>query len=119
MHDYLIEMLECPACHGALDWTITSRQRDRLLAGEARCRACAASYPLRDGIGLFLTPDLPREDLWQQVDSHLTRYLREHPDQERRLMQVPPESLNPADQFFRSMVLEERGSLAEAQALAD
>ncbi|HLK58109.1 MAG TPA: methyltransferase domain-containing protein [Chthonomonadaceae bacterium] len=118
MHTYLFEMLECPACHGALDWTITARQRDRLMEGEARCRICAASYPLRDGIGLFLTPDLPREDLWQQADSHLTRYLREHPEQERRLMQVPPESLNPADQFFRSLVLEERGNYTEAQALA-
>ena len=25
MHDYLIEMLECPACHGELNWQIGER----------------------------------------------------------------------------------------------
>jgi hypothetical protein len=67
-----------------------------------------------EGIGLFLTPDLPREDLWQMVDSRLLQALRQHPDVERRLMGSPLDSLAPADQFFRGMVLEERGRFAEA-----
>jgi len=68
MHTYLIEMLQCPACHGKLQWSISEQHEDRLEQAEARCSACAATYPIRDGIGLFLTPDLPRNDLWQQVN---------------------------------------------------
>jgi len=119
MHSYLIELLECPGCHGELDWFITERRDDHVHAAEARCKACGTSYPVREGIGVFLTPELPREDLWQQVDSQLTRHLREHPEAERELMQVPPESLNPADQFFRALVLEERGNYVEAGAVED
>jgi uncharacterized protein YbaR (Trm112 family) len=116
MHTYLIEMLECPACHSELDWTLTERSQDRIQAAEARCSVCAASYPVRDGIGLFLLPELPRTDLWEQVDSHLTQYLHEHPDVERQLMEAPLDTLAPADQFFRAMVLDERGNYAEAEA---
>lgn len=119
MHSYLIELLECPACHGELDWSITERRDDRVHVGEARCKACRTSYPVREGMGLFLTPDLPREDLWQRVDSQLTRHLRQHPEVERQLMEVPLESLNPADQLFRALVLEERGHYVEARAAED
>ncbi len=71
MHSYLIEMLECPVCHGELAWTVTERRGNRIEKAEAHCVACAATYPVREGIGLFLTPDLPRNDLWEQVDSQL------------------------------------------------
>jgi len=69
MQAYLIEMLECPACHGRLDWNIVEHNEDQIAVAEATCKACAAIYPVRDGIGLFLTPELPRHDLWEQVDS--------------------------------------------------
>jgi uncharacterized protein YbaR (Trm112 family) len=116
MHDYLIEMLACPACHGELTWTVTERRGDRVETAEARCAACAAAYPIREGIGLFLTPDLPRNDLWEQVDSQLLQYLRAHPEVGRQLMDVPLETLAPADQFFRALVLEDRGDYAQAKA---
>jgi len=119
MHTYLLEMLECPRCHGELAWTVTERCEDRIETAEARCKTCAVYYPVREGIGLFLTPDVPRDDLWEQVDSQLTKYLRQHPEVERELMGVPLETLAPADQFFRAMVLEERGEYAEAKAAAD
>ncbi|MBU0495582.1 MAG: methyltransferase domain-containing protein [Chloroflexi bacterium] len=116
MHEYLIEMLTCPACHGALAWTITEHRGDRIETAEVHCTGCAAAYPVREGIGLFLTPDLPRNDLWEQVDSQLVQYLRAHPHIERQLMDVPLETLAPADQFFRALVLEERGDYAQARA---
>jgi len=119
MHSYLVEMLECPACYGELDWRIAEQDDGRVHAAEALCRGCGATYPVREGIGLFLTPDLPREDLWQQVDSQLSLYLREHSEVEQLLMRPPAESLNPADQFFRALVLEERGSYAEARVIED
>ena len=54
MHPYLIEMLECPACHNKLEWRIIKQSEDRIETAEATCHACAATYPVRDGIGLFL-----------------------------------------------------------------
>jgi uncharacterized protein YbaR (Trm112 family) len=119
VHDYLIEMLECPACHGELAWTLAERRGNRIETAEAYCPACAATYPIREGIGLFLTPDLPRDDLWEQMDSQLTQHLREHPEIERQLMDAPLETLTPADQFFRALVLDERGEYAQAKAASD
>jgi len=119
MKEELVQMLECPVCHGELHWTITARQGDRIETAEARCEGCAATYPIREGIGVFLTPDLPRHDLWDEVESGLSQYLRTHPEVECRLMDAPLETLSPADQFLRAMALEERGEYAAAKAAAD
>lgn len=119
MQEYLLDMLECPVCHGLLTWNITDRLGDRIEAAEARCTDCHSMYPVREGIGLFLTPDLPRTDLWEQTESHLNLYLREHPEIERQLMDVPVDILAPADQFFRALVLEERGEFAQAKTAAE
>jgi len=115
MHTYLIDMLECPVCHGELKWTIGERSEKRIMTAKATCQGCAASYSVRDGIGLFLTPDLSRNDLWERMDSGLVRYLREQPALERQLLETPLEKLNPADQFFRGLVLEARGNYREAR----
>lgn len=117
MHDFIRDMLRCPQCAGGLVWSIGTRRGERIVEGEARCVNCGATFPVREGIGLFLTPDLPRNDLWEQAGSGLTRYLGEHPEVERRLMGTPPETLGPADLFFRAMVLEERGDFAPAREL--
>ena len=119
MHTYLVQMLACPSCRGEIDWTISERHQDRIETAEAVCAVCDVTYPVREGIGLFLTPDLPRDDLWKLVDSRLMQYLREHPKVERKLMDVPLDSLGPADQFFRAMALEERGEYAEAKAVEE
>ena len=116
MHDYLIELLECPVCHGELTWTVPRSLGTRIEEADARCNACGAAYPVREGIALLLTPDLPRNDLWERVDSGLTKYLRQHPEAEHRLMDVPLADLAPADQFFRALVLEERGMYGQAKA---
>ncbi|MGD8584379.1 MAG: methyltransferase domain-containing protein [Chloroflexota bacterium] len=121
MHGFLVEWLLCPRCHGDLVWQIDERDGARIELGRARCLACDGAYPIRDGIGLFLLPELPRDDLWQNVDSALLGYLRENPAVEQQLMDCPIESLGPADQFFRAMVLEEEGDFdgaAEAEALS-
>jgi uncharacterized protein YbaR (Trm112 family) len=110
-----MDMLQCPVCHDALDWQIDQRSNGHIEQAEAHCPGCAASYPVRDGIGVFLTPDLPRNDLWEQVESQLTIYLREHPQLERQLMGDPLEDLSPTDQHFRALVLEERGNFREAR----
>jgi uncharacterized protein YbaR (Trm112 family) len=116
MHDYLIEWLQCPHCGGELAWRVMGRSKGRVESGEATCRQCAAVYPVQEGIGLFLTPELPRQDLWAQVESGLAAHLRTQPDVEQQLMGGVLEELGPADQFFRAMLLEERGAFAEAKA---
>jgi uncharacterized protein YbaR (Trm112 family) len=117
MHKYLIEILVCPLCHGELDWTLSEQDENRIERGRAHCAACGATYHLRQGIGLFLTPDLPRDDLWEQVDSKLIQYLGQHAEVERRLMDVPLDTLAPADLFFRALVLEERRDYEAAKAV--
>ncbi len=119
MQNFLIKMLECPSCHGELNWRIIQHQGDRIEEAEVDCKKCGNTYPVKEGIGLFLTPDLPRNDLWEQIDSQLIQYLRENPKIESKLMDVPLNTLNPADQFFRSQVLEERGEFAQAKATAN
>jgi len=121
MREELRELLICPGCRGELSWRIDERDADHIEEGEGRCAACGATYPVREGVGLFLTPDLPREDLWEETGSGLSAYLRKHPEVERALLETPLEGLSPADRFFRALLLEERGDFAgarEAEAAA-
>lgn len=118
MEPYVRELLICPACHGELDWNTEAEQDGHIEQGEARCTACGASYPVREGIGIFLTPDLPRNDLWEEVESALARYLRDHPEVAQELLGAPEEALGPADLFYRALALEERGRFREAQQAA-
>lgn len=115
MHDYLIEMLVCPVCHRELEWDITERNNDRIESGVAHCQECEADYPIQEGIGLFLTPDLQRDDLWEQVDSNLMHHLNQHPELESRLLDTPVGEVAPADLFFRALALEERGDFEGAK----
>jgi uncharacterized protein YbaR (Trm112 family)/ubiquinone/menaquinone biosynthesis C-methylase UbiE len=115
MHEYLIDLLLCPKCKSELSWRIAGREGDRIEHGEAVCQGCQEKYPIREGIGLFLTPDLPIEDLWKKSESNLTRIVRENPELGKRLLDSPLEALNPADQFFRAMVLEGRADYAGAE----
>ncbi len=117
MHESLLPLLICPACHGELAWEVAWRDGPQVEEAEAHCEACGAAYPVREGIGVFLTPDLPRHDLWEESESRLAAYLREHPEVERQLMETSPEDLAPADLFFRARVLEERGDFALARDL--
>ncbi len=117
MHACLMEVLGCPVCQSELTWEISQHKGDRIEWAGARCRECAAVYPVLGGIGLFLTPDLPREDLWEQADSQLTQYLREYPKRERLLMHAPADALGPADLYYRALAMEERGEYKQAWAL--
>ena len=117
MQSFLLDRLVCPICHGGLRWTIAEALGDRIETAEAFCATCPASYPVKEGIALFLTPGLARHDLWEELDSQLSSHLRQHPDVERRLMDVPLDTLAPADLFFRSLMLEEREDYVQAAAV--
>lgn len=117
MNKNLLELLECPVCHQQLDWKIVSENDFQIEQAEARCPDCGSVYPVMDGIGIFLTPDLPRNDMWEQVDSRLALYLKEHPDLEQKLMEVSLETLSPTDQLLRQMILEERDGFDESRKI--
>ena len=119
MKEYLVDKLCCPVCHEELGWSVEEKVDDHIEDGVAACEGCGASYPIRDGIGLFLTDELEREDLWEEVDSALAKHLREYPELDAQLIKVPLEALGPADQLFRAMILEERGDFAGAELAED
>ena len=83
---YLIEALVCPVCHAPLKWQIHERDGERIQQALATCKGCEAGYPLWDGIAIFLLPDLPHNDLWGQVESGLTQFLRTNPKKEKQLI---------------------------------
>ncbi|MCJ7656835.1 MAG: class I SAM-dependent methyltransferase [Candidatus Atribacteria bacterium] len=119
MQEFLKEMLECPTCHGELKWKVNRYQEDRIEEAEAVCKICDAVYPVQKGIGIFLTPDFPREDRWEQVNSQLIHFLCENPQIDKALMDTPLNDLNPADQYFRALILEEREQYVLAKATID
>lgn len=116
MQKYLVEMLECPKCHGKLDWNIAEQLHDRIEVADACCQSCSSTYPVRDGIGVFLTKDLERNDLWEQVDNRLDHLLKQHPELDNRLMDVPLDTLGPVDQHYRADVHKSRGDIEAANA---
>jgi len=117
MKGFLIEMLECPVCHGDLNWKIKRCCQDRIEEAEINCKKCSENYSVKEGIGLFLTPELPRNDLWEELNSQLSKYLSENPEIKNKLMETPLNNLNPADQFFRAQILEEEGKFIQAKAV--
>ncbi len=116
MQKYLLPILECPKCHGKLEWDITDQSEDRIEAAEACCQECSSTYPVQNGIGVFLTTDLKRNDLWEQSDNGLDQLLKQYPEIEKRLMDVPLETLGPVDQHFRGSVHLSRGEREAATA---
>ncbi len=115
MQSFLFDLLECPACHGTLRWSVVERRNNHVETGGASCSACGVTYPIRDGVGLFLTPDAHGEDLWEEAATGLGRFLAEHPEVDTQLTGGPLDVLAPADQVFRALALEERGDFAGAE----
>lgn len=118
MHKYLLDYLACPICHAELDWSIQADGEARIFEAEARCTQCDEQFPVKDGIAIFLTDKLTRNDTWAEVESGLAKYLRQNPELEQQLIESSIEHINAADQFFRAMILEERGNFIEARSIA-
>jgi hypothetical protein len=54
-------------------------QRDPIYQRRGRLRSVHAEYFVLVEIVVFLTPDLPREDLWQEVGNRMSRVLAGSP----------------------------------------
>ena len=119
MHDFLLDLLICPACHAELVWQINKRNQDGIKAANAYCVSCNSQYTIVDGIANFLCGTEQQEDLWEQSESGLARFLLENPQAEKRLMDSPLNTLNPADQFFRALLLEEHGLYLQARQMEE
>jgi len=117
LHTYLVDLLQCPDCTGDLTWNFKRKSDNRIEEGMAVCEDCKSEYPVSRGIAVFLPTDGQRNDMWEQIDSQFLVYLKEHPEIERKLMDTPVDKLNPADIFFRALVLEERGEHRLAREL--
>ena len=115
MDESLIDLLACPACQGGLRWRIRTREGEQILTADAVCAACGTSFPIREGIAVFLASESPQNDLWKTAESGLTRYLRANPEIEQRLLSTPLEELGPADGFYRAWTLEAKGDFAAAE----
>lgn len=106
MHKQYIDMLICPLCHNKLNWNIKDEDGDRIINGSATCSSCHSVYEIRDEIAVFLTNDLLRNDLWEQSESELEKYLRKNPDIYDKLMNAPEDEMNGADHWFKATYFE-------------
>ena len=119
MDGALAERLVCPACRGELAWNVRERRGERIEAADMRCHGCERRFRTRFGIGVLALDDGAPTDTWEQAESGLSRVVREQPELGRALLESPPDSLAPADLFFRSLLLAERGAHAEARGAAE
>ncbi|MCM1991843.1 methyltransferase domain-containing protein [Oceanirhabdus seepicola] len=117
MHKQHINMLECPVCHGDLIWEIKEQKGDRVINAEIICSKCKADYEVRDEIAVFLTPDLPRNDLWEKGESGLEKHFKENPEIYKELMTTPEEELNGADYWFKASYLDMKGNYEESSRM--
>ncbi len=110
MHKKHINMLECPVCHGDLRWDIEEENGDRIINAQIICSKCKADYEVRDEIAVFLTPDLPRNDLWEKGESGLEKFFKENQEIYKELMTTPEAELNGADYWYKASYLEIKGN---------
>ncbi|HYE09631.1 MAG TPA: hypothetical protein VEF53_05580, partial [Patescibacteria group bacterium] len=91
MHKHYIDMLLCPLCHNELEWHIQKENEDRIINAKVSCLSCKSEYEVRDEIAIFLTNQLSRNDLWDNSESSLEKYLKENSDIYDKLMNTPEE----------------------------
>lgn len=106
MHKQYIDMLICPLCHNQLKWHIKEEDGDRIINANVTCLSCQSEYEVRDEIGVFLSNELPKNDLWEKSESELQKYLKENPDIYDKLMNTPEEEMNGADYWFKALYFE-------------
>ena len=115
----LTQIIVCPTCHGPLELRVFERSGPRVLEGSSRCPACSLDFPIHHGIGAYFGTVARPEDLWDLSNREISEFLSSEPDQARRLMETPLESLNPTDQFVRSSIHEELGDFKTAKVARD
>lgn len=117
MKKQFIKMLVCPMCHHELTWNIVDESETRVINAQVACTSCHEKYEVRDEIAVFLTDALTRNDLWEQGENGLIKYLDEHTDIYDRLMTSEEESLNGADYWYKASYFEMKRNFNESSRM--
>jgi SAM-dependent methyltransferase len=59
MREWLLDLLRCPECSGALDLREGRREKQEVLSGELACRQCAAKFAVEAGVPRMLRAKAP------------------------------------------------------------
>ncbi|MDQ6786006.1 MAG: methyltransferase domain-containing protein [Acidobacteriota bacterium] len=54
MQEKLLEILECPKCHGTLNCSRETIENEEIIAGRLSCQGCSEIYPIENGIPRFV-----------------------------------------------------------------
>lgn len=68
MHIKLIEQLICPVCKKELQWNILQRNNVHIIEGFAKCFRCETTYPVKDGIAVFLPGKWQNVKIWERSE---------------------------------------------------
>lgn len=115
MKQYLLDLLECPCCHGKLNWNIEKKHEEEIEEAKATCMSCYKVYPVHEGIALFVTSKLTENDPWETADSQMMMMFKQYPEMEQALLQAEEEAASPNDLFIKTLILDERGDFLEAK----
>jgi len=114
MHKALIPLLICPICHGKLKSRITRKDETHLIEGEFACKDCKRKYPIFDGIGVFLSGEETKEDLWKEQEDFATRFRKENPILFFLLTKTFLGNIKPEHHFIKGLLLEDEKTLEQA-----
>lgn len=118
MFSYLVEMLECPQCHGDLKWVLKKKQGRHIIDASVKCVCCNTQYYIRDGIGNFLLTG-NTNDNWKEGEDFFTTYFSEYPEVAELLMNTPVDNMNAADLNVRAELLRLQGRIEEAKYISE
>ncbi|SHK54744.1 Methyltransferase domain-containing protein [Hathewaya proteolytica DSM 3090] len=111
------DMLQCPKCHGQLQWNICEESESRIINAEVTCSQCGAKYEVKDEIGIFLTPDLQRNDYWEQGKGGLHEYLDSEPLKKEEFLSTDEDKLSPGDYWGKLFYIEEEKNYKKAHEM--
>lgn len=57
MNERLTKLLVCPRCKAELALDVSEKQGEKIISGSFRCDACAARYPIKNGIPRFVSSE--------------------------------------------------------------
>jgi SAM-dependent methyltransferase len=84
----LLDLLACPACHGALALTRARPEAGDIVEGELACSRCSARYPITRGIPRLLPEGLAREAVAtaRRFGYEWTRFSEIRPEYEAQML---------------------------------
>ena len=84
----LLDLLACPACHGALVLTRALPEAGDIVEGELACTRCSARYPIRRGVPRLLPTTLAQEAVAtaQRFGYEWTRFSEIRPEYEAQML---------------------------------